>query len=241
MSETPRPFAVFDIDGTLIRWQLYHAVADALVRMGYFDPAVFNAVKKARMGWKKRSHAESFREYEKVLIKAYDELLDSITTGQFDEAAQAVFNEYKDQSYTYTRGLIRELKKHGYLLFAISGSQSELVAMIAKHYGFDDFAGSVYPRKGNKFSGKKIIVKGHTKIDELNKMIIKHKATWKNSYAIGDSEGDIPILEKASVPIAFNPNNELYEHAKRNHWSIVVERKNVVYELNKDNGKYILA
>lgn len=241
MSEVQRPFAVFDIDGTLIRWQLYHAVADALVRMGYFDPEVFNAVKKARMSWKKRSHAESFREYEKILIKAYDELLDSITTDQFDEAALAVFNEYKDQTYTFTRDLIQELKKREYLLFAISGSQTELVAMIAKHYAFDDFAGSVYPRKGNKFSGKKIIVKGHAKIDELNKMIIQHEATWNNSYAVGDSEGDIPILEKASVPIAFNPNKELLDHAKKLQWKVVVERKNVVYELNGEDGKYILG
>ena len=29
----PRPFAVFDIDGTIIRWQLYHALADELASL----------------------------------------------------------------------------------------------------------------------------------------------------------------------------------------------------------------
>ncbi len=27
-----QPFAVFDIDGTIIRWQLYHALADELAK-----------------------------------------------------------------------------------------------------------------------------------------------------------------------------------------------------------------
>ena len=33
-----RPFAVFDIDGTLIRWQLYHSIADTLARLGHIEP-----------------------------------------------------------------------------------------------------------------------------------------------------------------------------------------------------------
>ncbi|HLG91141.1 MAG TPA: hypothetical protein VI336_03240, partial [Candidatus Saccharimonadales bacterium] len=57
-------FAVFDIDGTLIRWQLYHAIADAMVRLGYVAPFTYQVVKDARMEWKKRSGNGSFRSYE---------------------------------------------------------------------------------------------------------------------------------------------------------------------------------
>jgi phosphoserine phosphatase len=32
---------------------------------------------------------------------------------------------------------MKELKAKGYMLFAISGSFSEVVQLIAKHYGFD--------------------------------------------------------------------------------------------------------
>ena len=49
-----RSFAVFDIDGTLIRWQLYHAVADALVKLGHVEPGAYEEIKVARMNWKTR-------------------------------------------------------------------------------------------------------------------------------------------------------------------------------------------
>src|SRR3990167_5444229 len=116
-----KKFAVFDIDGTLIRWQLYHAVADNLVKLGYIAPVKFQAIKDARMVWKRRESSESFREYELELVKLYVNLLSEITVEQFAKTAQAVFDEYKNQVYTYTRDLLRQLKKQGYRLFAISG------------------------------------------------------------------------------------------------------------------------
>jgi len=33
-------------------------------------------------------------------------------------------------------------------------------------------------------------------------------------------------------PIAFNPNRKLAEHARKKDWRIVVERKDVIYQIN---------
>src|SRR4051812_29287832 len=134
----PRPFAVFDIDGTLIRWQLYHAIADALAKRGHIDPQTYEEIRDARMLWKRREHEESFKAYEQRLVTAYESLLGGLTVDQFNEASEAVFTEYKDQVYAYTRRLIRDLKAQDYLLFAISGSQREIIEKIARHHGFDD-------------------------------------------------------------------------------------------------------
>lgn len=236
-----RSFAVFDVDGTLIRWQLYHAVADALVKLGYFDKNVFDAVKKSRMLWKERAGQDSFNQYEQELIATYDNLLQSITVAQFNEAASRVFNEYKDQSYTYARKVISELKKKNYLLFAISGSQVELVELIARHYGFDEYVGSHYEQREGKFTGDKLIIKGNQKVKALEKFVKKHSASYKSSYAFGDSESDVGILKVVDNPVAFNPNKKLYTVAKKYSWKIVVERKNVIYELQDHEGKYELA
>jgi phosphoserine phosphatase len=48
---------------------------------------------------------------------------------------------------------------------------------------------------------------------------------------VGDTEGDVAFLELVTEPIAFNPNKELYRHAKRMGWKVVVERKDVIYEI----------
>lgn len=235
-----KPFAVFDIDGTLIRWQLYHATADALVRLGYVDKDRYQSIKKSRMAWKRRDDDNAFKTYEKQLVGIYQESLASITPAQLDEAAKLVFEEYKDQVYRYTRDLIRQLKDDGYLLFAISGSQTEIVKMIAEYYEFDDFTGTDYEQLDGRFTGKNTLHAGKKHV-VLAKLMKKHGAQQAGSIAVGDSEGDISMLAAVERPIAFNPTQKLFAEAKQNGWQVVIERKNMIYRLDTRNGKYILA
>jgi len=233
-----KKFAVFDIDGTLIRWQLYHSVADTLMRLGHLEPQLRQTIKDARMVWKRREGA--FADYERQLIAVYDKIITSLSREQFEAAAQAVFDEYKDQVYTYTRDLIAKLKKDEYLLFAISGSQAEIVKRIADYYGFDDFVGSAYEYKAGRFTGAKTVAAWH-KDKALKGLVSKHRASFTGSLAVGDSHSDIKMLEMVENPIAFNPENQLFEHARSKGWKIVIERKNVVYELESKDGQYQLA
>ena len=235
-----RPFAVFDIDGTLIRWQLYHAIANQLAKQGYIDTADYEAVRGARMLWKQRTHAESFKEYERRLVSAYEKLLQQLPVTAFETAADAVFYEYKDQVYTYTRDLLKQLKSEGYVLLAISGSQTEIIGRIAGYYGFDDFVGSQYHRRDGRFTGELTATIGN-KDTVLRQLIDTHRLSMKGSVAVGDSESDSIMLSMVDRPIAFNPSKGLYEQAREHGWKIVVERKNVVYMLEYRDGTYVLA
>ena len=235
-----KKFAAFDIDGTLIRWQLYHAIADRLAKLGYVDTVAFNEIREARMDWKRRTHSESFKEYEIELVKLYERILKELNVGHFEEAAESVFEEYKEQVYTYTRTLLKELKAKDYLLFAISGSQTEIVKKIADYYGFDDFAGSTYVQQDERFTGELHTALGKKDI-VLKRLAKKHQAGFKDSIAVGDGAGDIAMLEIVENPIAFNPERKLFEEASKQGWKIVIERKNMVYELEQGSGKYQLA
>ncbi len=85
----------------------------------------------------------------------------------------------------------------------------------------------------DKFNGK--IADEHlirNKANILRRAVAKENLTLKGSIGVGDTEGDIPVFELVETPICFNPNMTLYRHAKRNKWKIVVERKDVIYELN---------
>jgi phosphoserine phosphatase len=127
------------------------------------------------------------------------------------------------------------------LLFAVSGSQAEIVEIVARHYGFDGWAGSVYHQENGKFNGQKTILAGQLKVDELEKLIKKHGAAKGASVAVGDTDGDIAVLEAVERPIAFNPNKKLFEHAKSHGWQVVVERKNMIYQLEPGQDGYKLA
>lgn len=235
-----RKFAVFDIDGTLIRWQLYHAIADSLVTLGHIDASKFQEIKDARMTWKRREHSESFREYELQLVQLFTNVMLEIDVKQFHEAVEVAYDEYKDQVYVYTRNLIRRLKTDSYLIFAISGSQVAVVKRMADYYGFDDFVGREDEEESGRFTGKST-TPVFSKDAALNILIEKNNAELAGSYGVGDSHSDIKMLEMVDSPIAFNPEKRLFDHAVGQGWKIVVERKNMVYELEKNGKGYTLV
>jgi len=235
-----RPFAAFDIDGTLIRWQLYHAVVQKLASAGHLGPDALATLHDARMRWKNRENKEAFHEYERTLIQTYEDALPHLKPADFDAYVEQVINEYKDQVYTYTRDLITSLKHRGYMLLAISGSHEELVRAIAHHYGFDDYVGTQYDRTAHAFSGQKQLGSADKK-SILQRLITTHGLQTKDSIAVGDSLSDAAMMEIVDNPIAFNPDQKLYDRARESSWKIVIERKNVIYEMEPHGTTYLLA
>jgi HAD superfamily hydrolase (TIGR01490 family) len=241
VAANPRPFAAFDIDGTLIRWQLYHAMANALVKKQAIDKNQYLAVLKQRDNWKNRKENNSFVRYEESLIRLLDKALIGIDYDLFKETCAEVVERYRGQVYTYTRDLINDLKQQNYLLFAISTSPAELVQLVADYYGFDDYGASSYQIQANRLTGRAEILYGNAKAKRLEQLISRHRATFSGSLAVGDTEGDVPMLESAETAITFNPSLKLFNLAIIRHWEIVIERKNVVYHLQYSHGEYVLA
>ena len=216
-------------------------MADELLRLGILDASSYEAVKSARMKWKNRTHVNSFNDYEMTLVRLVDSAVKSMKVSDLEHACQNVIEEYKDQVYTYTRDLIKDLKTRDYLVFAISASPDQIVGLIANHYGFDDFCGSIYGSKNGVFTGTKDLVMSDRKPEKLNELVKNHNANWKDSIAVGDSEGDIPMLSAVENPIAFNPTKQLFDRAKEQGWNVVIERKNMVFRLEPRDGTYVLA
>jgi phosphoserine phosphatase len=102
-----------------------------------------------------------------------------------------------------------------------------------KYLKFDAVYGSVYETdSAGVYTGKAIfeptIHKGHV----VKQYVAENNLTLKDSYGIGDTESDAKFLESVSHPIAFNPNFNLRSIAEEKGWRIVVEKKDVVYEIN---------
>lgn len=234
-----KPFAAFDIDGTLFRSGLYREVVFELVRMGAVPERILKQIADKETAWKKRAHGSAFAEFDQAVVDNFDVHLPRLKTAYFDLAAERVIKTHKDNVYVYTRDLVQDLKKKGYFLIAISGSQVEVVEPFAQHYGFDTWVGQSFERGEEYFTGH--IRKTHEgKGKHLKKLIIKHNLTSEESVAVGDSMGDIEMLNMAEHAIAFNPESNLYETASSRRWTIVIERKNMIYEMRANNGTYSL-
>jgi HAD superfamily hydrolase (TIGR01490 family) len=234
-----KPFAAFDIDGTFIRWQLFHAIVHSLGKHGLLPADTHDRIRAAHMEWKQRTTYSGFAKYEGVLVREYLALLKDMDTDEYKAIVQDVFDKYKDQTFTYTRDLAKRLKADGYVLLAISGSHHEIVEKLAAYHGFDVAVGATLEQINGKFSGK-IDTPIVDKAKVLKRLIEKHGLATAESYAVGDSTSDAPMLEMVDNPIAFNPDKKYFAIASERKWKIVVERKNMVFELENDGSGYRL-
>lgn len=233
-------FAVFDIDGTVARTSLYLAMVHALMRRGIINKAGAARIETALEHWLSRSDDQAFETYGDVCVEVLNEALPSIKVSAYEEAVEEVLSRFGHKTYRYPIRLIKELKEQGYKIFAVSGSEERLVKAFCERYGFDDFIGNSYGHDGIYFTGER----GSTYRDKqqyVEQLMTKHGCVKEGSIAMGDSHGDIEMLAFVDRAIAFNPNQELYKHAQEQGWEIVVERKNVVYNLQAGKHGYLLA
>ncbi|HTK39615.1 MAG TPA: HAD family phosphatase [Patescibacteria group bacterium] len=235
-----KKLAVFDIDGTLFRWQLYHELVFELKERDHFSEEEARALDEALISWQAK-HI-SWRDYEMLVIHTIEDHIRDITPTDLEESARAVVDRSGHKIYGYTAKLLRELGEAGYFTLAISASQQEIVEQFAQKYGFDDCIGALYERVDNVYTGKKSRSVHGRKDELIHEYLATHpEITLEGSYAVGDSAGDTAMLELAETPIAFNPSDDLLDIAMERGWRIVIERKNVAYTLEGPDGHFVLA
>jgi HAD superfamily hydrolase (TIGR01490 family) len=226
-----RPVAVFDIDGTVFRSSLLIELVEALVEKDIFQPEVRDVYAAAREEWLNRNG--EYGVYIKKVVEAFAKNIKGLEYGIVADVAGEIIEQKKGRTYRYTRDLIKELKSEGYFLLGISHSPKFIVDGFGYEMGFDKTYGTFYETgaSGN-FTGA--ITDEHLIMNKsavLNRAIEKNALSLHKSTGVGDTESDISMLDLVEIPIAFNPNRLLYRHAKQKGWQVVVERKDVIYEM----------
>jgi len=223
--------AVFDVDGTLFRSSLLIELVEALVTQNIFPKKSRSIYERDYHRWLNREG--SYEAYIEAVVEAFMRYLKGVDYKDFERVGLEVVEANKNKMYRYTRDLVKKLKLKGYFLLAISQSPKGLLDAFCKRLGFDKVYGRFYELgPSERFTGE--VVDLHliaNKGNIVRRAVSKEKLTLKGSYGIGDTEGDIPMLELVEHPICFNPNQTLYRYAKLNGWKIVVERKDMIYEI----------
>jgi len=223
--------AIFDIDGTVFRSSLLIELTNALIQEGIFHLKVGKLYARAYENWLSRKGL--YEEYIKAVIKAFRQNIRGVRYNEFSKIAKKVVTFHRNRIYRYPRDIVKNLKKKNYYLLAISHSPQKVVKEFCKEMGFDKIYGQIYETDRQKrFTGRVLHIELISdKAEILKRAIEKEKLTLKGSVGVGDTESDIAFLKMVEKPICFNPNQKLYQYAKRAGWKIVVERKDVIYHL----------
>lgn len=240
MKSTPlRSIAAFDLDGTLFRWQLFHELVFELKDQGLFDETTQHDMEQALNKWQGKEF--NWQTYETILLTGLKKHIPGMPVSVFETAAHNVVDRSGHKIYSYTRSLADSLKSKGYFLLAVTGSYQEIAEPFAKRYGFDDCIGAVLDRVDGVFTEKEAtrVVYGQ-KAERINEYIAGKPLTLENSIGVGDSGGDISMLELVEEPIAFNPSEDLLDIAIEKGWKVVIERKSIAYTLRKETDGHIV-
>lgn len=224
--------AFFDIDGTVFRSSLLIELVKALIAHEVFPKEAKKNFQASYEAWQNRTG--SYENYIQAIITTYLKYIKGVHYGDFADVGHKVVTQQGNRVYRYTRDLIKTLKADDYYLVAISQSPKTLLDDFCFQYGFDKVYGRMYELgPQDRFTG--IVTDEHLINNKSNivKRVFEHnpELTSEDSVAVGDTDGDISLLESVKHPVCFNPNQVLYNHAKRMKWEVVVERKDVIYHV----------
>ena len=226
-----RKVAIFDIDGTVFRSSLLIDLVKGLVDAVLFHQSVKEEYRKEFEAWSNREG--DYDDYIAGVIEVFMTHIKGVLYSEFADVAEKVIEDEQKKVYRYTRDLIKELKEKDYYLLAISQSPKTMLVGFCKGIGFDKVYGRIYEiGSQNRFTGNitdldLIANKGNI----VNRAVEKENLTLKGSIGVGDTDNDVSFLEVVETPICFNPNKKLLKHAKKEGWKVVVERKDVIYEI----------
>lgn len=233
--------AFFDIDGTISREGLISEMFKKMIRYELIENSKsYREVEPAFIQWNKR-----LGDYDTYLLKMVDIYSETVKfTNPYHIAyiAQKVIEQKGERVYTYSRERIKWHKDQGHIVIAISGSPAELVREMSVMYEMDDYRGTVYEiGPDGRYTGK-IVPMWDSKSKEktVAEMAEKHDIDLSASYAYGDTAGDFSMLKLVGHPYAINPTRELISNIIRHDGlkeavTVIVERKDVTYQLNIDS------
>ncbi|MDD3487401.1 MAG: HAD family phosphatase [Candidatus Moranbacteria bacterium] len=225
-----KKLAVFDIDGTVFRKNLHFELVDELSWLGIFSKNARQTLVQTYARW--LEHRGTYEEYRRKIVSIYQRELKGCQQKEIMEASRKVADFNKDRTYIFARDLIKKLRKKNYEIIAISGSPIEVIKEYNKHLKFDEVFGSVYETDGRGlYTGRTIFEPVKHKGHLVGQYVSEKGLSLKESYGIGDTESDASFLKMMTHPIAFNPNLNLERVARRRKWRIVVEKKDVIYDI----------
>lgn len=234
MPSKPLRIAVFDIDGTLFRSSLLIEYIHEMVRHEIFPHEALEEIQPAFHAWLDRQ--ASYHEYIMKVVEVHLRYLPGAPLEGVHSSVMATVDSLKNRNYRYTIHLLQELKQQGYQVMCVSGSPHHVVEPFARLMGFDQWFGTVYEVVDGAYTGEVVLNNSIAAKDVVIDQWAEQQGVeidFASSYAIGDTEGDVSILSRVGNPIAFNPNMALLQVARERAWKVVVERKDVIYDIRE--------
>jgi HAD superfamily hydrolase (TIGR01490 family) len=218
--------ALFDLDHTLIPFDSDHSWGQFTVRLGWTDPVEFTRRNDTFDAQYKAGTLDIY-EYARFASTAF------VQRGQ--EAASQAHARYMEEVVKpgllpQALELVRQHKQEGATVIVVTATNEFITRPIAAALGADELMAVDLQRDTSPGGSGWFIseVRGvpsfrEGKVTRVEAWLAARNLGWQDVHSTfySDSINDLPLLEKANVPVATNPDERLRAIAQARGWRIL--------------------
>jgi HAD superfamily hydrolase (TIGR01490 family) len=218
-----RGLCLFDLDDTLLPLDSDHAWGEFVVRLGWVDEAEF-----------RRRNDAFYTQYKAGVldIHAYIEFATEPLRARTAEQAQAAHARFMREVIVpelrrSALDLIREHRRRGDLIALVTATNDFITAPIAVALGIEALIAVRLERgAGGTITGRIDGIPSYRdgKVRRVEQWLRDAGRGWSEFDRISvysDSPNDLPLLERATDPVATNPSPALESIARERGWRIL--------------------
>jgi HAD superfamily hydrolase (TIGR01490 family) len=222
MTASRKKIALFDLDHTLIPMDSDHAWGEFTIRLGWCDSTEF-----------KRRNAEFFDQYRAGKLNVHDYVRFATQAIRAQGATESIAAHARFMDDVVLKNikpqaleLVRGHQQAGDAVAIVTATNEFVTRPIADAFGVDDLMAVELERgPGGWFTGD---IKGtpsfrEGKVTRVESWLADRELGWDDveTTFYTDSMNDLALLEKATHPVATNPDERLRALAKERGWRIL--------------------
>jgi fatty acyl-CoA reductase len=220
LQATPKTVAFFDVDGTLLKSTIVHYyiwmrfketpfLLKHLWLIGFLPKIVYYLV----------LDRVSRPRFNQVFYRNYR----GMSATEIKRLSTDMFETYlRPKIFPAAISQIQEHKEQGTPVVFVTGSLDFIVQPIADYLAIDSVLAPQLHEQNGQFTGELTTVPliAEEKAKAVQAYAEQHGISLEESYAYGDSQSDLPMLECVGNPVVVNPGKTLREKALASGWEM---------------------
>ena len=217
---TEKTVAFFDVDGTLLKSTIVHCyIWMRSLQLPFFLKHLWLIGFLPKIVYYLILDSISRTRFNEVFYRNYR----GLEVAEMKMLSTEMFEAYiRPKIFSEAASQIQEHKEQGTAIVLVTGSLDFVVQPIADYLAVDAVLAPQLREQDGQFTGELTTAPliGEAKAEAMRNYADQHEVSLEESYAYGDSQSDLPMLECVGNPIVVNPGKSFRQKALKSGWEM---------------------